>query len=403
MAIETKQQQAVKAALAGLDWMVRNQCMGDLDGNHGRLPELYDCRTHRVMQWTTNWTSGVGVEALLAGYLYSGNRLYLESAAMTVEFIKTLQIVSDRVPRRIYGAIRECIPQTDYAHPRDALTAAWALLDYGRCAGDEDAVERAGLFADWFSTVAMEQGYPYWTARFDDKPWDPSYCGSFHSGSAFFFHRMWQVTGEDRYLDAMATILDFYNAHHLDEDGCVTVILDRQTFEKLDARDNPNDPWKIMHRYNDDFGTLANLAAWKDLGDQKYLDAARRFCEHMIRCQRDDGGFGPAEFSVPSAGPSVLIELAAARSLGCDWAAQQAMDRAADYVLSRQWLSPGRGADGAFLGYHYQGDYTQRGTIAVMRTAAYAVLSLLRYAGANDACYFFGPEGKADAAERTKA
>jgi len=384
---------SLEAALAGLDWMVRTQCDDQTDANRGRFPESYQCRESRINTYTTNWTNGVAVDALLAGYLHTQCAQYLDAAKLAVDYIKSLQFISHRQDPRTNGVFREETPQAPCAHPRDALTAAWALLDYGCVTGDDDATERSLLYADWFIRVALEKGYPYWTMRFDDQPWDPPYCGSFHSGGAFYFHRLYQVKGDKRYLDAMCTILDYYNTYHLDDSGKITVIVDRDTHDHLDGKVDQSLTWQMMHRYNDDFGALANLAAWKDLGDQKYLQAAERFCRHMINSQRADGGFGPEEFSVPSAGGTVLMELSAARAVGCDWADPDAIDKAAEYLHSIQWRAPGKSGDGAFIGF--SNSYAAKHATATMRTTGYAVLALLRYAGKVDDFYFFGPANTA--------
>ncbi len=187
----------------------------------------------------------------------------------------------------------------------------------------------------------------------------------------------------------MRSILDFYNRYHLDVNGKEAVVVDRDTFETLDGKVDHPMKWQIMHRYNDDFGALANLAAWKVLKDATYHDAARRFCKHMYDSQRPDGGFGPDDYSVPSAGGSVLIELAAAKALGCDWVDESVIDKAAGFLVARQWRRPGRGSDGVFL---TPADFDHEDNSIAIRTTTYAVLAILRYAGVDDVCYSFGPE-----------
>jgi hypothetical protein len=288
---------------------------------------------------------------------------------------------------------REVTPQSGMAHVRDSLTAAWALLDYAEHTGDTRARRAAELYANWFVQVGMEKGYPYCTVRFDDQPWEPLWHGSFHSGSAFFMYRMFALTGAEPYHQAMRQILDHYNRRHLDATGHVTVLVDAATDESLDdkANDHKYSPrgWQIMHRYNDDFGALANLAGWKVDRNDAYRDAAVRFLNKMLREQRTDGGFGPAEYSCPPAGGAVLLELLAAKRLGLDLATDAQLSEAARYLIGMQIRSNGHANDGAFYGYS-EPHYTVDRRTANLRTGAYSILGLLRYAGAVDDFYYFG-------------
>jgi len=383
---------AADPAIAGLDFLVRNQYLDDMSADYGRFPFVFDCAAGRTEVGTTSWTTGVCVEALLAGHRFTGDAKYLEAAGRGVGYIKSLQYFCPLHPRA-HGAMCENTPQSMGSHPRDGLTAAWAMLDWSHQTGDEEAFHRATIFADWFIEQAMAGGdqFPRWSAQFHRDEWTPSVCGSFHSGGAMFFRRLVAITGEDRYRTPMRAILDHYNTHHLDDDGVITVILDRDTHERLDGTEKAafaKRGWQIMHQYNDDFGALANLAASTIEDDPAYKAAAERFLRRMLAIQRDDGGFGPEEWSVPSAGGAVLMELLAARALGMDLADEDAIDRVVDYLIETQVRKPGDPADGAFLGFSGANEYELSDTLANARTGAYAILGLLRRAGAVDPYYF---------------
>ncbi|NLF31165.1 MAG: hypothetical protein GX591_09800 [Planctomycetes bacterium] len=382
---------AKEAAIAGLNFLVRTQNRDDMSADFGRFPFIFDCAAGVTTCGTTSWTTGTCVDALLAGYRFTGNADYLDAARRGVAYIKSLQYFCPLNPR-VNGAMCENTPQSRGSHPRDGLTAAWGMLDWSQETGDTDAFERAKLFAAWFMTEAMAKGFPYWTAHWDREVWTPNTVGSFHSGSAFFFYRLHAVTGDDRYLAPMRTILDHYNTRHLDADGVITVILDRDTLEPLDNTERgafaPRG-WQIMHQYNDDFGALANLAGWKATGDASCRDGAVRFLKRMLATQRDDGGFGPAEWSVPSAAGPILTELHAAKALGIDLDAGAAVARAVDYLIGTQVRRENDRADGAFLGFSGPNTYDLSDHLANARTGAYAIAGLLRVAGAVDPYYFF--------------
>ncbi len=380
-------QLALDSARAGLDFLVRQQVSTGDSADMGRFPFTYDCSANRILTLSTNWTTGIGIAALLAGYRAFSDERYLQAAGRAVRYLFSIQSFSP-FSRRVRGVFREVTGQSSMAHPRDALTAAWALADWSQIAGDQEAFDRARIYADWFVEVGMERGYPYWTVRFDDQPWEPGWCGSFHSGSAYFMYRMFRLTGEARYRTAMRTILDFYNQHHLAADGSISVILDRNTFEKLDGKVDPRIAprgWEMMHVYNDDFGALANLAAWKLEKDDKYSSAAGRFLRRMVDIQRADGGFGPEAYSVPSAGGAVLLELAAARKLGLGIGTDESLAKAVQYLLNLQVRREGDPADGAYRGC--TSNYTLDERICNIRSGAYAIMGLLHFAQAAGGIY----------------
>lgn len=372
------------AARAGLDFFVRNQCADPHSADHGRFPFIYDCRRHHVKEWTTGWITGVVVEAMLAGHQRFGEPAYLKAAQRAVAYLSALQEFSPTITAPMYGAFREETPQSIWMHPRDSLTVAWALLDYAQVTGNHECYQRAVLFGDWFVKHAILDGYPYWTGRFDDQPWEPAWFGSFHSGSAYFMGRLYQATGDQRFAAAMRSILDHYNRHHLDEDGRVTVIRDRATLAALDGRVTDSmwtyRQWEVMHVYNDDFGALANLMAYRIDGERAYRDAAERFLRRMLRVQRGDGGFGPADYSVPSAGGAVLIELAAAQDAGLELDAAEAIEQTVHYLLQIQIHRPGDPEDGAFCCLDAENVLDRE--VGNSRCGAYAILALLRQGGA---------------------
>lgn len=378
-----------EAARRGLNFLVRHQMTDFGSAEHGRFAFIYRFASGKIDSYTTNWTTGVAVEAMLLGYQVFRDERYLEAARRGVGYIRSLQEFSPLSPR-VVGTFHEETPQSKVFHPRDALTAAWALLDWSEVTGDSEARQRAVFYADWLIREGMDAGYPRWTVSYETFDADPRWYGSFHSGSAFFFARMHAVTGEERYLTAMKQILEVYNHLMLSEDGCVTVIVDIERQTPMPAAEVPANiapvGWIRMHEYNDDFGALANVEAYRLTGNRQYLEAAERFLRNMVEIQRRDGGFGPAEYSVPSAGGSVLLELLAAEACGSSLPVGDAVRRAVDYVLALQVLRKGAPEDGAFRGF--TNDYTLDPDVCNVRAGGYAILALLRLSGAKGPIYF---------------
>ncbi len=387
----------IETAKRGLDFFVNKQIVNSDSADCGRFPYVYNCKKGQIEALSPNWTTSILIEALLVGYNYFKEPKYLESAGKAVNYLKSLQRFSPFSPE-CYGVFQEVTPQSDMAYPRDALTSAWAMLDYALLTDNSELVERSKMYANWFCQYGMADGYPHWTVRFDNEPaFERNWCGSFHSGSAFFMQKMYKLTGEVKYKNAMKYILRYYNEHHLDADGVITVMLDRNTFENLDDNDGEGTPpkgWRIMHRYNDDFGALANLAAYNETGDVNYKDAFERFIGKMVRSQHNDGGFGPQQWTVPSAAGVIAVEIMAAKTLGIIGnELDGTLDASIDYIVNLQ-VRDNEDSCGAFRGF--TDDYVISSEAANGRTGAYSIMALLRYAGAEDNIYFFNKscEGK---------
>jgi hypothetical protein len=143
----------------------------------------------------------------------------------------------------------------------------------------------------------------------------------------------------------------------------------------------------MMHKFNDDFGALANLAIWKTTGEIQYLEAFNRFINNMLVSQNSDGGFGIPDQSVPSAGGAILIELLAAKQLSVKLPekSEEVIANAAEYLINLRY-GKGVGAN-SFLGF--DDDYKLSKTISNARTSAYSILALMRMAGVKDDFYFF--------------
>lgn len=387
-------EQALQAALAGLDFYVRHQDKGQPLGseqfcaNFGRFPFNFDVSARECITHGIGWSNAVIAEAMLCGYEFTGENTYLNAAGRAVSYLKSLQAFLPDSPRH-YGLFRENTPQTQWAYPRDATTVAWALADWYQQTGDTDALKRSEIFARWYIDIAMEKGWPYTKVFFNNTPWNPLWCGSFHSGSAFYLHRLYKLTGKQEYLDASLRLLDMYNTKHLHDDGLITVCLDRETGESLDDRESVSEDggqsrgWRIMHQYNDDFGTLANLAAYQSTQDSQYRDAALRFLNRMKNHQRCDGGFGPEDYSVASASGAILIEHYAARQSGLSVLDEQGVQRAVSHILGMQFRKSGHDVDGAFI----DPPDAEGRLLAVARTGAYSIMALLRFAGVRNTVY----------------
>lgn len=205
--------------------------------------------------------------------------------------------------------------------------------------------------------------------------------------------RVYQATKVDKYLDCAKKILDFYNQNLLTQEGDINVIMDRKSGEIIDNfADAAWAPmgWIMMHKYNDDFGALANLYYGKLTNDATYTQYAIKFLERRIKFQKVDGGFGPEEWSesIPSAAGCILVELLNARELGLlDESGEKAIEKTVKYLLQHQYKHADSPIHGAFHGM--SGDYVVDKKYCNSRALTYAIMSLLFYSKSKFTTYSF--------------
>lgn len=375
-----KPEDLLKSAGATADWFVNSQITRTHLADHGRFKDHIRVKGDQEKKtYSTNWTTGMTVIALLMAWRRTRDTRYLETARRAGRYLKSLQIFDPRNPV-ILGGIREDTPQGDWFHPRDALSAAWGLLHLHIHDGDADALWRARLYADWFESHGMRDGYPAWTAYTDGREpyWQK---GSFHGGSPLFFFDLHAVTGTRRWLRTGLRICDAWLKLFPKPDGSIAVEIDPDTGDDVTGvSDDPNHTgWQDMHKTNDDFTSLALLRAWKLTGKPKYLDGARRFLDWALTQQRADGAFG--EVPVNSAQPVLILELLDLARLTRIRSYREAALQAVPHFLSLQeQASDNPRFSGGFYCVH--GDYVHDARVELgVRTSCYALAALLRLEG----------------------
>jgi len=372
-------------ALRAADWFVNTQVLMEMpcwDANHGRL--VY---THHIPTGATvlglSWTQGRGIITLLQAYEATQKPEYLKAAIQAAEYIKHLQILDARSPRR-FGAIREECPASWYVYPRDALEAGLGLTYLWRITRDDEYLYRARLFADWFVRVAMQPDG--WTTagvmlyQGDDHPNANrrSYC---LGGGAYFFAYLFRITGDSAYLDRGFCPLAAYQLeHYVREDG---VTMARARAERSAA--GPDAGRYAGVSVNDDCCGINLLVAWKELGEEVYLDRSIRYGDWMMAEAGPVPGYAAAPLQALT-----LLELAAVS--GERKYADFARDKLVPEFAARQVIGSGdRAAEGAFRGedepthcYGPEGSHSEE--FVNTRCTAYAANALFKLDGT-----VFGP------------
>ncbi|MFC1452718.1 hypothetical protein ACFLSJ_05160 [Verrucomicrobiota bacterium] len=371
-----EREELLGAAGACGEWMLANQVDDHrFDANRGRGLSCFDLSTGG-MYYTSGWLTGTMCMALLALHRRTGTERYLDAAICAGHYIMSLQVMDSR-DRRYYGAMREHTPQSVEFCPRDAVTAAWALIWLYNSTQDPAYLDRVALFGHWHLRECMRNGWPLYMCFMDDSLMDVYRKGSFQSGVALFFHDLFMASGESLFIErGMQPIVRAYRDDFFEDDGSIIQTRDRFTNQVLDIDDQQ--ARRGMHFYNDDFGNAALQCAADSFGDESYREAALRNARWLAGRQDDDGGFGDCHSAVP-------VSSMYFHDLGMfynDRALLTARDRAAHKLLSMQVRGVGEPRiDGAFRGAYASPKKLPeggKGLCVNMRTTSYAVMALLK-------------------------
>lgn len=357
------------------DWMVRNQITDRQDANRGRSIRSYDFDTHEKVL-TGNWMCGTMLSSLLALRKRTGDDKYKHAAELAGRYIISLQVM-DRQDLH-FGAIRELTPQSIEFAPRDATGAAWGLVWLAESTGSDLYLQRACLFADWLIERGMYNGWPLYAVYMDPKLENFYSRGSFQSGTGLFFHDLFTLTGEARYIErGLAPIARIYRDEFINDDG--SLVLERDPFTGRVTSPKPGiETPTQQHAYNDDFGAAMLIAASRFFGDGSYLEKAVAFAHWLANAQDDDGGFAGGD--IPSAVPVSAMVFRDIGSLTEDSRLMSAAAKSIGKLENMQYLDTGDPCiDGGFNGLYEGKESEKRGRTCVnMRTSAYSLIAILK-------------------------
>ena len=136
-------------------WFLVNQPQSRLNANRGRFLTQHDAALAdpEELPYSTSWDTGCSLCGLLALWKRTGKKEYLEAAEKGGHYIMSLQVLDTR-EKQFFGAFREVTPQSMEFCPRDATSAAWALIYLAEATGDKEYLYRARIFGDWMLEYA---------------------------------------------------------------------------------------------------------------------------------------------------------------------------------------------------------------------------------------------------------
>ncbi len=266
------------------------------DMNYGRFVRNYNITERKIIHYSTNWISGMTIYGLLLLHDYFKVERYKDAAIKGSFYLCCLQNTLENSPDA-YGSFNERSPANRWGSCRDGLSAAWSMLRLYRSTGKEEFLQRAELYADWHMKYGIKDGFPIAYYLFDEHR-SKDLLANCQGGSALYYFDLYEQTGKEEYRRVMLKIVDLYMEYFFNEDGSIAIIYDPATGYKGDAKESP--AWSDMHKFNDDFGALAILAAYVITGDKKYLDHTVRYLEWVLTQQHADGSFGKFSLSVSS-------------------------------------------------------------------------------------------------------
>lgn len=368
----------MQAAIKAGEWLLNTQQKKYDDANLGRFYYAVNLED-KYIELSTGWQTGFAIIALISLHKATGEEKYLDSAKQAIDYIKTLQILDGR-RTNIFGAIREETPQTQWLHPRDALSAGWAFLLYGQYCKDQDCMERAVLFADWLMAYGFCGDWPLCTIKLGDGGADSDDLqGSFQSGGILYFIDMYKATQDLRYYNAALRMSDYYVDNFIDETGLITVLID-PIGNNAGVNDTEKWPvaWQLMHQVNDDFGGIALAGSYELFKRDKYLSRMSAYFKWLQGVTNGDGSYLDPVMEVASA--TVPIFLNSYKKLAPENEKNAISDtstKALDFLLTLQQNSDDININGAFLGMNNK-CRDGLGKWVNIRCTAYAIIALLQ-------------------------
>ena len=354
--------------------MVRNQVTDRFDANKGRSIRSYDFHAKEKVL-TGNWMTGSMACSLLALWKRTGDETYLNAAEMAGRYILSLQVMDQESP--YFGAIREITPQSIEFAPRDATSGAWGLTWLAEATGSSLYLRGAKLFADWLVEKGMYRGWPLYAVYMDDKLDNFYSRGSFQSGAGLFLHDLFQLTGDQKYIErGLLPIATIYRDGFINDEG--KLVLERDPFTGKVTHTTPDEGDLPQHAVNDDFGAAMMIAASRLFDDRSFIQKAALFARWAASVQDDDGAFCGGH--IPSAVPVSAMYFRDIGETLDDSELLKAADRSLKKLIEMQHVDTGDPCiDGGFQGVYEGKEPDKWGRTCVnMRASAYALIALIK-------------------------
>jgi len=321
------------------------------------------------------WSQGLATCALMAlsKAIGSEGRGFRKAADLGAGYLMSLQWLDGRNEKAL-GAFREHTPQTTWSFPRDGATGAFCLAVLNRETGVREYLDRADLFCRWYHGPGSEaDGWPYCEFHFDTGEATQEVRGDWQAGGALCYFYAARASGDNRWI----------------EEGFRPVCEVLLGLGDPTTVDGTAEGWHGESRItvgNDDFATVAAIAAFLAFDDERYLDLVRTRVTWLMSLQDADGSF-------PNSGGTFVTALTLLDFVdlvelkGLDDKTDQAVESllaAARFGLSLQ--ETGTGDRRAYGGLYGQSNYGVSRDRIHNRSTSYSIHLNLRLAGRAAPC-----------------
>ena len=134
--------------------------------------------------------------------------LYTRAIELGARYLKSLQCFDSRWPKSI-GGFHETVPGLAWSYPRDAATGACALLALYLHTGEKEYLDRTLQFAEWYATHGSDtDGYPWCDFDLPGGKGATATRGDWQAGGAIIYYQLWKITGNVRWKKALKRVLD---------------------------------------------------------------------------------------------------------------------------------------------------------------------------------------------------
>jgi hypothetical protein len=340
----------------------------DQSADEGRFMEKV-CLAKDARMPAGVWLTGIYLAGLAdlqkTPVLYRGSYGY--AIEQGVRFLKSLQCFDERWPKA-KGGFYEFRPGHEHSAPRDAATGTMGLIALHQYNGDEDCLERAIRFAEWYSTDGSDP---------DAYPWDDYYLdkgegiskqqGDWQAGGLLVYYQLWKVTGDDKWKAPLENGLDKLLDIWANDPGTDTA---------YDFHGS-----NVISIGNDDFANTALFAGYMAFEKQAYLDCAAERIRAELKRQSASGAFPGYGGTFVTA--LELIEVLDLAAEGIDVMpadeVKEPLLRAARFSLTKQETTSGDRF--LFGGVYGEGNYAHPHNTVHGRDTGYALQLWLRLAG----------------------
>jgi len=379
---EREKAQFLEAARLGGLWYLHNQNApgqrwGGVDQSADTGRFIYEYfPTTGYCRGTGVWSQGLACCALMAlsKVPHLGGKPFKEAADRGAGYLMSLQWLDQR-SEKAYGGFREHTPQTTWSFPRDGATGAFSLATLYRETRNQVYLDRANLFCEWYHGPGSEDdGWPYCEYHFDTGEGTQQTPGDWQAGGALCYFYTARASGEGRWMkEGFQPVTE-----RLLEIGDPTTV------------DGTAEGWHGGSRItvgNDDFATVAAMAAFLAFEDERYLDLARKRVAWMMSLQDADGSF-------PNSGGTFVtaltlldfLELVSLKGLPdeTDQIAESCLSAARIGLTLQEIMSRDRRAYGGLYG---QSNYGVGRDRIHNRSTSYSIHLNLRLAGHEAPCF----------------